>query len=394
MWTTWVRERAVGSLPPEKLLPDRQPCYVSSWIYVFGVATLAALIVVVVSGMILGLEGPAWWHVSERRALLQQHPPVGGGAVLLRDGRPPLGQVLHGRLARRARADLGHRRVVFLVAIGAAFTGYLSQQNFDSQWIASEGKDGLNSVGIGAFFNVADFGQMYTFHVILLPVAVVALVVWHVLLVRRHGVVPPYPAKAQPRRSPASTAARGERRRERAGAGGADAARPLARPLCPLRPGQGVRRRARRDHPAGDRPHRPLLLPRRPADDAPELGASGPERLRRHRAHRAGWDQRDRRHTARPTPTPRTPPRRSGRSTCSAPGVRIPIDTARTSSSTRCDDPRDPRLKRAVAAYQAAPAGLQEAWTDAYDSCPGTRRLPRQRPGDPARRRATGRWPR
>jgi quinol-cytochrome oxidoreductase complex cytochrome b subunit len=43
---------------------------------------------------------------------------------------------------------------------------------------------------------VADFGQMYTFHVILLPVVVVALVIWHVLLVRRHGVVPPYPVKA------------------------------------------------------------------------------------------------------------------------------------------------------------------------------------------------------
>ena len=82
--------------------------------------------------------------------------------------------------------------IVFLVSIGTAFTGYLSQQNFDSQWIASEGKDGLNSVGIGAFFNVADFGQMYTWHVILLPVAVVAMVVWHVLLVRKHGVVPPY----------------------------------------------------------------------------------------------------------------------------------------------------------------------------------------------------------
>jgi len=87
--------------------------------------------------------------------------------------------------------------VIFLIAIGTAFTGYLSQQNFDSQWIASEGKDGLNSVGVGAYFNVADFGQMYTFHVILLPVLVVALVVWHVLLVRRHGVVPPYPARTR-----------------------------------------------------------------------------------------------------------------------------------------------------------------------------------------------------
>ena len=68
-------------------------------------------------------------------------------------------------------ANLGAGAITFLVAIGAAFTGYLSQQNFDSQWIASEGKDGLNSFGIGAFFNVANFGQMYTFHVILLPVA-------------------------------------------------------------------------------------------------------------------------------------------------------------------------------------------------------------------------------
>ena len=34
--------------------------------------------------------------------------------------------------------------IVFLVSIGAAFSGYLSQQNFDSQWIATQAKDGLN----------------------------------------------------------------------------------------------------------------------------------------------------------------------------------------------------------------------------------------------------------
>ena len=44
--------------------PTASPAYVSSWIYVFGVATIAALIVVVVSGVVLGLKGPAWWHVS------------------------------------------------------------------------------------------------------------------------------------------------------------------------------------------------------------------------------------------------------------------------------------------------------------------------------------------
>jgi ubiquinol-cytochrome c reductase cytochrome b subunit len=69
------------------------------------------------------------------------------------------------------------------------------QSNFDSQWISSEAKDGLNSVGIGAWFNVTNLGQMLLWHVVLLPLVVGAIVVWHVLLVRRHGVVPPLDAR-------------------------------------------------------------------------------------------------------------------------------------------------------------------------------------------------------
>jgi ubiquinol-cytochrome c reductase cytochrome b subunit len=41
-----------------------------------------------------------------------------------------------------------------------------------------------------------NFGQMYSYHVLLLPVAVVTLVGAHVLLVRRHGVVPPFEVAA------------------------------------------------------------------------------------------------------------------------------------------------------------------------------------------------------
>ena len=63
-WTGRVRERAETTFPPEKLLPDKQPEYVASWIYVFGVATLAALIFVVASGVVLTLRGPQWYHVS------------------------------------------------------------------------------------------------------------------------------------------------------------------------------------------------------------------------------------------------------------------------------------------------------------------------------------------
>jgi len=81
--------------------------------------------------------------------------------------------------------------IAFLASIITAFTGYLIQTNFDSQWIASEGKDGFNSMGIGAFFNTLNTGQAILLHVALLPLALGAIVGWHVILVRRHGVVPP-----------------------------------------------------------------------------------------------------------------------------------------------------------------------------------------------------------
>ena len=57
-WTGALRRRAVRALPPEKLLPDRQPAYVSSWIYVFGVPTSPPWCGVLVSGAWLALAGP------------------------------------------------------------------------------------------------------------------------------------------------------------------------------------------------------------------------------------------------------------------------------------------------------------------------------------------------
>ena len=57
MWTARARRSALTSLPPHKLLPDRQPAYVASWVYVFGVASLAAFGVVIVSGFAIALGG-------------------------------------------------------------------------------------------------------------------------------------------------------------------------------------------------------------------------------------------------------------------------------------------------------------------------------------------------
>ena len=84
--------------------------------------------------------------------------------------------------------------VAFVASVVECFTGYLSQQNFDSQWISTSGKDAFNAAGVGAFFNLMNFGQMLLWHIVLIPIVLVALVGAHVLLVRVRGVAHPLPA--------------------------------------------------------------------------------------------------------------------------------------------------------------------------------------------------------
>jgi quinol---cytochrome c reductase cytochrome b subunit, bacillus type len=191
-WTAVVRERAVEALPPEKLLADKQPSYVSSWIYVFGVLSLASLVAIILSGSILTLKGPSWWHFTSvghffNSIHLWSVELFFFFMVIHLWGKYWMAAWRGGRTRTWITGA-----VTFLVAIPCALTGYVSQQNFDAQWISTQAKDAMNSVGIGAFFNLMNFGQMYSYHILLLPVAVVALVVAHVLLVRRHGVVPPF----------------------------------------------------------------------------------------------------------------------------------------------------------------------------------------------------------
>lgn len=194
-WTAALRDRLGQVVPSGQALPDRQPVYVSSWIYVFGVLTLAALVVVLVSGGLLAVGGSAWWHVSALghfvNSLHLWSVELFFAFMVIHLWGKSWMAAWRGRRAMTWVTGV----VAFLGSIGTAFTGYLSQSNFDSQWISTQAKDGLNSVGVGAWFNVLNPGQMLLWHVVLLPSVLGVLVVLHVVLVRRHGVVPPLDAE-------------------------------------------------------------------------------------------------------------------------------------------------------------------------------------------------------
>ena len=181
----------MDALPPEKLLPDGQPTYVASWIYVFGVASIAALIVIVGSGVVLSLKGPASWRYTSIGHFFDS---IHLWAVELFF----FAMVVHlwGKFWMAAWRG-GRTRVwitgavTFLVAVPTALTGYVSGQlRCAVDCHAGQGRS--NSVGVGHVLQCHELRQMYSSSVLLLPAAVIALVIARILLVRKHGVVPPF----------------------------------------------------------------------------------------------------------------------------------------------------------------------------------------------------------
>ncbi len=200
-WTVALRDRLSRTVPPGQVLPDRQPAYVASWIYVFGVVTLAGLVVVIATGCLLSIKGAVWWHTSSLghfvNSLHLWSVEIFFAAMVIHLWGKFWMAAWRGKRALTWITGV----VAFVSSIGTAFTGYLTQSNFDAQWISGQAKDGLNAVGIGAFFNVLNPAQMLLWHVVLLPLAIGVVAALHIVLVRRHGVVPPIDAVELPETS-------------------------------------------------------------------------------------------------------------------------------------------------------------------------------------------------
>jgi quinol-cytochrome oxidoreductase complex cytochrome b subunit len=181
----------------EDVLPTRMPAYVNSMAYLFGVSALSALVMLVLTGIVMAMFGPDWYHGSGIGHFVNSlhfwSVQILFGAIILhmttkffmaawRDGRWKTWMV---------------GALTFAVAIFTGLTGFLSQTNWDSQWIAVQAKDAMNALGVGAFFDTMNTGQVLTLHVAVLPLAVMALIGLHLTLVRRDSPVKPIPVEVR-----------------------------------------------------------------------------------------------------------------------------------------------------------------------------------------------------
>lgn len=199
-----LTERTQGfvkdKLTLDDALPTKLPVYVNSVAYLFGVFTLCALVMIIVTGVIMAIFGPNWYHVKHGGkffnslhfwsvqllfAFMVLHLATKYFLGAFRDGRWKTWMI--GVLTLGA-------------SIFSGFTGYLSAANWSSQWHSVEAKDAMNAMGVGGFFFTTNYSQVLTLHVAVFPFFVIVLVAVHILFIRHEGPVRPYPAKGEARK--------------------------------------------------------------------------------------------------------------------------------------------------------------------------------------------------
>jgi ubiquinol-cytochrome c reductase cytochrome b subunit len=182
-----------NNLTLDDALPTEMPGYVNSVAYLFGVSALSALVLLILTGTVMSLFGPDWYHgssvghfvnsihfwsVQAFFAMIVLHLVSKFFMAAWRDGRWKTWMV---------------GVLTFAVSVFAGLTGFLLQTNWDAQWIAVQSKDFMNSMGVGAFFNPMNTGQVLTVHIVVLPLTIVAFVGLHLFLIRRDSSVKPLP---------------------------------------------------------------------------------------------------------------------------------------------------------------------------------------------------------
>jgi quinol-cytochrome oxidoreductase complex cytochrome b subunit len=192
----WLRAYLVRNYPLRKLLPDREPAYVSSVLYTMGVLTLAALIIAVASGAIIALGGVSFWHTNSFGAFMNSIHFWSVQVMFLFMAV----HFITNFFTMGWRGGRGWTWVTgvlaFILTILTAFTGFLMMTNWDSQWIGQQAKDAFNALGMGAIWNMMDSGQQITMHVVVTAGVLLFVVSVHIALIRRRGVAPPPGAEA------------------------------------------------------------------------------------------------------------------------------------------------------------------------------------------------------
>lgn len=183
--------KSVGTMIHDLMLA-RVPAYANSIFYSLGFLTAVSLVLIVISGVVMVFSGPFWWLTSPVGVYVRSvHLWATQALVVFMILHLLIVFLTSGyRTPRRLTWVLGSI-ALFLALIEAEF-GYALRGDFSSQWRSLQAADLYNGAGLGKIINNLNYAQIYGIHVAAIPLAIIAIVVVHYVLVRVRGIAKPY----------------------------------------------------------------------------------------------------------------------------------------------------------------------------------------------------------
>jgi ubiquinol-cytochrome c reductase cytochrome b subunit len=174
------------------LMLQKVPAYANKIYYSLGFLSMTSFFILLLSGLVLVLFGPAWWLTSPSGIYFRSIHLWATQAfilfiflhlliVFLTSGyKPP----------RRLTWVIG-AFMLFFVLMEAEF-GYGLRGDFSSQWRVLQASDLYNGSGLGRWVNNLNYGQIYGIHIIFIPLGILVLLFLHYLLVKILGIAKPH----------------------------------------------------------------------------------------------------------------------------------------------------------------------------------------------------------
>src|SRR5664279_1135826 len=188
----------------QPLMIQEAPSYANKFFYSLGFLSLTSLIILIVSGTIMAINGTNWWLTDTFGQYLRSvHMWATQAFVLF--------IILHllvvfftsaFKKPRRLTWILGVLMLLFVV-LEAEF-GFVLRGDFSSQWRSLQGADFYNGSGLGYWLNTLNTQQILGIHIAAVPLLILGLLVFHYILVRVLGIAKPYRKEVQVKTVPAN----------------------------------------------------------------------------------------------------------------------------------------------------------------------------------------------
>lgn len=168
------------------------PAYANKFFYSLGFLSATSLMILIVSGTIMALNGSSWWLTNVLGQYLRSvHMWATQAFVLF--------VILHLMVVFFTSAFKRPRRLtwifgvlMFLFVVVEAEFGFVLRGDFSSQWRSLQGADFYNGSGLGYWLNSLNSQQIYGIHIAAIPLLILVLLFMHYLLVRVLGIAKPY----------------------------------------------------------------------------------------------------------------------------------------------------------------------------------------------------------